>query len=238
MTETSHTHTDDIIVDADEHFTIDTVTRLISSTTNKKLSIMQYDNRSERYSFDVDRIIDGHDLLDCNRIQIHFINIGSDRSKHPGLYLVDDAQVMTSDNNKITFTWLVSNDATMYDGILSFLVSFECVNEGKVLYRWSSSIFKQIQITAGLDNDGCVMEMYADELLAWQNSMETVFIPDLVDKCYVEREFATADEVAAVFDISNPDGVPKYVLTSYDEMTEYMDNAIASAITETLGGDY
>lgn len=239
MNEISHTHRDDIIVDADKDFkfVIDTASRAITSTSTKKLTLMQYDKKSERYSFEIDREIDGHDLLDCNRVQIHFINIGSNKQKHPGLYKVDDVQVMPSDNKKLTFTWLVSQDATMFDGILSFLVSFECVDENcddiencnieeHILYRWSSNIFKSINITTGMDNNNTIKEMYADELLAWQIEMETKFIPDLVDECYVERVFATAEEVAAVFDISNPDGTVETVIVPFEEVTEYVDEAI------------
>ena len=239
MNEISHTHRDDIIVDADKDFkfVIDTASRAITSTSTKKLTLMQYDKKSERYSFEIDREIDGHDLMDCNRVQIHFINIGSNKQKHPGLYRVDDVQVMPSDDKKLTFTWLVSQDATMFDGILSFLVSFECVDtdcediddcniDEHILYRWSSNIFKSINITTGMDNNNTIKEMYADELLAWQIEMETKFIPDLVDERYVERVFATAEEVAAVFDISNPDGTVETVIIPFEEVTEYVDNAI------------
>lgn len=201
----SHTHTDGIIVDADEHFTIDTVTREISNGSNKKLTLMQYDNNSERYSFDIDRIIDGHDLMDCNRVQIHYINIGSNKEKHPNSYTVDDVQVNSSDTNKVTFTWLISQNATMLSGILSFLVSFECINGDNILYRWSSAIYKAIQISAGMDNNNATFELYSDELLAWQNSMEKNFLPNLVDRCYINREFATSEEVAAIFELTEPD---------------------------------
>lgn len=254
MSVISHEHIDDIIVDADSHFTINTTTRAISNGSNKKLTIMQYDHNSERYSFDIDRIIEGHDLTDCNRVQIHFINIGSNKDKHPGLYLVDDVQVMSTDDSKITFTWLVSQDATMLAGALGFLISFECVEGDKVLYRWSSSVFKTIEVTSGMDNDNTVIEMYADELLAWQNHMETVFIPNLVDECYINRDFATSEEVAAVFDISNPDGTTDVTLVPYivdstpsdgsDHLVTsggikaYVDNAVTNAITQTLGGNY
>lgn len=205
MSVPSHTHTDDIIIDSDVHFTIDTTTRAISNQNadkvNKKLTLMQYDNKSERYSFDIDRIIDGHDLLTCNRVQIHYINIGSNKQKNIGLYLVDDLKVNDSDNTKVTFSWLISNAATQLSGVLSFLISFECVNEDDVLYRWSTSTYNLIQITAGMDNNNAVLEAYADELLAWQISMENVYLPNLVDRCYIDREFATSAEVAAVFDI-------------------------------------
>lgn len=219
MSVTSHTHTDDIIVDADAHFTIDTVTRAISNASNKKLTLMQYDNKSERYSFDIDRVIDGHDLTDCNRVQIHFLNTGSNRTKHVGLYLVDDVEVLETDDKKITFTWLISQNATLLSGTLQFLVSFECVDGDTILYRWSSSIFSSITITPGMDNDNTIVELYADELLTWENSMETEFIPNLVDKCYVEREFATSEEVANIFNLS-------------------VDDIVQETITTALEGDY
>lgn len=197
----NHTHTDDIIVDADEHFIINTITRAISNAANKKVTLMQYDNKSERYSFDIDRVIDGHDLTNCNRVQIHFINVGSNREKHPGLYLVDDVHISESDENKLTFTWLISQDATMLNGSLTFLVSFECVDGDKVLYRWSTSPYNAIQITAGMDNDNSIVELYADELLTWQYNMETEFLPNLVNELYINREFATSEEVANIFGI-------------------------------------
>ena len=201
MDETSHIHPN-IVVDADVHFTIDTVTKAISSGGNKKLSIMQYDHNSERYSFDIDKEIDGHDLTLCNRVQIHYINIGSNKQKNPGLYLVDDVRVHETDENKITFTWLISQNATLLSGILKFAVSFECVDGDTILYRWSSDVSEVIKINPGMDNDNTIAELYADELLTWKNEIELEFIPKLVDECYVNREFATSEEVAAIFSSS------------------------------------
>ena len=243
-------HTDGIVVDADKHFTINTTTRAISPDPEyKKLTLMQYDNKSERYSFDIDRVIDGHDLKNCDRVQIHFINIGSNKQKHPGLYLVDDVHVNPEDSNKISFTWLISQDATLLSGVLSFLVSFECTDSETVLYRWSSSIFSAIQITAGMDNDNTVIEMYADELLAWEHQMATEVIPDLVDQCYVNRNFATSEEVAAIFNMSEPIIIPTLdvddIPTDESEnlvksggVKTYVDTTVLNAITNALGGSY
>lgn len=215
-------HADAIIVDADKHFVINTVNRAITpDPDNKKLTLMQYDNKSERYSFDIDRIIDGHDLMDCDRVQIHFINIGSNKQKHPGLYLVDDVHVNDKDEDKITFTWLISQDATQLSGILSFLISFECTDGDAVLYRWSSSIYSSIQITAGMDNDNTIVELYADELLAWEQHMSTEVIPELVDLCYVEKNFATSEEVAEIFNMT--DNIPNIDLPLIP--TDYVKDA-------------
>lgn len=215
-------HTDAIIVDADKHFVINTVNRAITpDPDNKKLTLMQYDNKSERYSFDIDRIIDGHDLINCDRVQVHFINIGSNKQKHPGLYLVDDVHVNDKDENKITFTWLISQDATQLSGILSFLISFECTDGDTILYRWSSSIYNSIQITAGMDNDNTIVELYADELLAWEHQMATEVIPELVDLCYVDRNFATSEEVAEIFSMN--DNIPNADITIIP--TDYIKDA-------------
>lgn len=251
MSELNHTHTDDIIVDADEHFIINTTTRMISSESNKKLTLMQYDKKSERYSFDIDKIIDGHDLTKCNRVQIHFTNIGSNRLHNDGTYPVNDVHVNSSDANKLTFTWLIGEEATQYSGILSFLVTFECVNGDEILYRWSSSIYESIKISVGKNNNNTIFELYSDELLKWQNKMELEYIPILVDQRYIEREFATSEEVGAIFNLYNPgedsittleiDNVPTDNSTNLVKsggVKSYVDESIQSAITNALGGSY
>lgn len=206
MSETSHIHTDDIVVDSDVHFTIDPVTRLISNQNddkiNRKLSLIQHDIKSERYSFDMPRYIDGHDLTTCNRVQVHFINIGTGRNQRsPGANTIDDVHISKSDDKMITFSWLVPYEATKYGGTLHFLISFECVVEGNILYRWSTTTYEDIRITAGMNNNNTIFEKYSDELLAWQNSVVTEVIPNLVDECYINREFATSEEVAQVFGV-------------------------------------
>lgn len=252
MSELNHTHTDDIIVDANEdaHFIINTTTREISmsNASNKKLTIMQYDKKSERYSFDIDKIIDGHDLTKCNRVQIHFTNIGSNRLHNDGTYPVDDVQVNLSDENKLTFTWLVGEEATQYNGMLSFLVTFECVDGDEILYRWSSSIYKSIQIAVGMDNNNTVFEVYSDELLKWQNKMELEYIPIIVDQRYINRDFATSEEVGAIFNIYNPaedeligiDGAPtdnSKNLVESGGVKSYVDSEVDTIKTYVDDGD-
>lgn len=226
-----HDHNDNIIVDGDflTPFIINTITRAIT-TTNRKLVMMQYDNKSERYTFEIDRFIDGHDLMNCNRVKIHFININSNkRDSNEGMYPVEDMKIDPSNENKVIFTWLISNEATLYSGTLSFLVSFECVDGDKLLYRWSSSIYDSIRIVSGMDNSEATFETYSDELLAWQNRMETEFIPKTVDERYIEREFATSEEVAAVFDLSNPDAETKVAVVNLEEVKQYVDKSVEDA---------
>lgn len=199
------------IIDADPHFSIDITTRSVTNSKSKKVSLIQYDHNSERFSFDIDRDIEGHDIIDCNRIQIHYINTAaSSRTKHIGLYEVTDLQIHPEDDTKACFTWLISENATHYEGMLSFLVAFECVDGEEILYRWNSGICNAISIVAGINNNNAVTEAYVDELLKWENyitthldeltyELENVVIPNKVEECYIEREFATSEEVAAIF---------------------------------------
>lgn len=232
-----YNHDNAVVIDSDAHFVVDPISRNILVNGNPKLILLQYDHDSERYSFDVPRIVDGHDLLDCDRIQVHYTNISASgrNTKSEGVYLVLDAAANPDDDSLLTFTWLVSEQATQYNGVLNFAISFECTNgegeEPEVEYRWSTAICTAISIAVGLQNNNEIVQKYFDELLYWENYIvefldstttefrETV-IPELVDEAYVEREFATTEEIAAIFDLPPID--------------EYVEQQLLAKITEAL----
>lgn len=239
---------DSIIVDADSHFIINTTTGAIvnSDPSYKKISLVQYDHNSERFSFDVDRIIEGHDVLTCNKIRVHYINTSASRSKSVGVYEVSDLAVHPTDDTKACFTWLISENATHYNGSLSFLISFECTEGDNVLYRWNSAINNTIVIAAGINNGNIVMEQYADELLKWENYIENhideielelknSLIPELVNKCYIERDFATSEEVAEVMSLSG-EGVNLATIAEVVQETGQSTDKVMSqkAVTDAL----
>ena len=237
------------IIDADPHFSIDITNRTITNSKSKKVSLIQYDHNSERFSFDIDREIEGHDIMDCNRIQIHYINTSaSTRTKHIGLYEVTDKQVHPDNDKKVCFTWLISDNATHYEGMLSFLIAFECVDGEEILYRWNSGICNAISIVAGINNNNAVSEVYVDELLKWENyivdhfdELETELvsttIPAIVDECYVNREFATSEEVAAIFALDVGD-IGNLTVTDVVQETGQSETAVMSqkATTDALDG--
>lgn len=158
------------------YFKIDHITRSVTSDC-KKISLMQYDHNSERFTFSVAKEIEGHDMTNCT-IRIHYCNAGSNRSKHNGLYEVSDVAVNPDNEDEITFSWLISQNATQYAGSLSFLVEFTCVKtveapeeesgtRVEVWYRWSSNINKQISIVSGMNNNDSVDERYTDIINEW-----------------------------------------------------------------------
>ena len=74
----SHIHS---VYDGDTHFKIDPVTRQIENTSGKVI-LMQNDHNSERFTFEIPRTIDGHDMSQCNAVEVHYINIDA-KDKSP-----------------------------------------------------------------------------------------------------------------------------------------------------------
>ena len=143
----AHAHN---IVDSDLHFTINPLTRVISNNSNK-ITIIQYDHNSERFTFEIPRYVDGHDMSLCNKVEVHYNNIGtSGRSQDS--YEVTDLAVSSADENLVTCSWLISNTATKYAGQLNFLVRYACMTGDTIDYAWSTAIYSGVSISNGIYN--------------------------------------------------------------------------------------
>lgn len=153
------------VYDTDRHFLIDPITRVITNASSKKITLMQYDHDCECFSFDIPKVIEGHDMTLCNDIKVHFTNVASNRvDRNEGVYNVTDFAVSESDNEIATFTWTISDSATQYAGSLSFLVQFKCTVDGNVLYRYSTDINNSISIRAGMNNGDVISKNNPDIL--------------------------------------------------------------------------
>lgn len=160
------------VYDSDSHFVIDAVTRNITNESSKKTMVMQYDHNSERFTFELPRIVEGHDMSLCDRIEVHYLNIdASDKSKKiTGIYEVDDLQISPDDKNTVVFSWLLSQNVTQYAGSLSFIIRFSCVStDGIASYIWNTAIYSGITISSGILNDAeALIEPYLDVIAQWK----------------------------------------------------------------------
>ena len=135
------------VYDTDTHFVIDPITRVVSNPESKKTLLMQNDHNSERFSFEITRYIEGHDLTLSDKVEIHYANVDSNKNnKNLGVYEVSDVELLEDTTDTIVFTWLVSENATVYAGTLSFLILFACTENGEDVYRWNSGINTSISI--------------------------------------------------------------------------------------------
>lgn len=159
----AHNHN---IVDDDLSFIIDPETRKITNRSGTAISLIQYDHKSERFVFEIPRYIEGHDMLASDFIEIHFINTGtgtssSVRTNKSGIYIVTDAEADDENAEVMYFSWLIEQASTSLAGTLSFQIKFKCYKSDDATtleYIWNTDIFKNVVITAGIDNTGSAID--------------------------------------------------------------------------------
>ena len=148
----AHKHS---VYDTDLHFAIDPITRKIT-TECKKTQLMQKDHNSERFTFEIPRYIEGHDMSLCNVVQIHYINTNSTNKQEQvcDIYNVDDLQLSPDSEDIVIGSWLISSNATTYSGTLNFVIRFACVDEEtkEIEYQWFTDIYSAVSIAKTICN--------------------------------------------------------------------------------------
>lgn len=171
------------ILDTDEKFIIDPISRKIENESGK-ITLIQYDHNSERYGFTIPRYVEGHDMSLSTSVEVHYNNVASagGRTNH-GLYEVTDMQVNPDNEQEVIFTWLVSNNATQLVGSLNFVIRFSCFADEYLVYAWHTGIYNAIVIAPGIYNSDIIVEEYPDVLRQWEIEFGKAYtdIPDGTD---------------------------------------------------------
>lgn len=161
------------VKDTDLHFVIDPVTRVIKNNSGK-IVIMQHDHQSEILTFELPRYIDTHDMSLSNTVRIHYINIGTSSKYTPvsGVYEVNDLQVDATNENLVTCSWTLTNNATQLEGTLNFIIRFSCLTGDTIDYSWSTAIYSGIIVAKTIDSSDYVMTAIPDILEQWKESLK------------------------------------------------------------------
>lgn len=160
------------VYDTDNHFVIDPITKEIINQS-EKMKLMLGDHNSERFTFEIPRYIDGHDMTLCNKIEIHYINIDAKtKESKKDVYIVNDMQLSPNGEDVVIFSWLISGNATRLAGTLNFRATFKCISEPSIIdYQMSTEIFKGITVSDGISNSESVIEEYSDVLEQWKQEL-------------------------------------------------------------------
>ena len=165
----AHKHS---VYDTDAHFSINPFTRAIKNESTSKVAVIQHDHNSERFTFEIPRRVDGHDMSVCDRVEVHYINMDSTNAENisADIYEVDDLQVSPDDSGFVICSWLLSQNATKYAGSLNFLVRFICLADDEtVAYAWHTAVFTGISVSSGiLNNAEEIIEPFPDVLAQWK----------------------------------------------------------------------
>lgn len=156
------------IYDDEKRFIINTVTKTVSFPEKDRPVLIQHDHNSEHITFECDRFVEGHDFMLCDKVEVHYNNVGPRNRSVKGVYPVEDLRIADSDKNKVVFTWIPSLNATTYAGPLLFVITFSCTNNGDITYRWNTNICKDLVVGEGIDNGEAVEQNYADVLENWR----------------------------------------------------------------------
>lgn len=169
------------VPDTDTYFVIDPITRQIENTNRKKNVVMQYDHNSERFTFELPRYIDGHDMLECTSVTVNVDNIevveseGVEEAEPAEPRINSDAPDMTDlrphpDNpDKVISSWLISRNSTQLAGILSFHIEYKCVDSnGNVVYEWGTDTYDGIEVKARKKNGEAAVIEHTDILEQWR----------------------------------------------------------------------
>ena len=168
----SHIHN---VTDGDNKFIVDGISRAIKNASASKTTVMQFDHNSEVFTFELPRYIEGHDMTECNRVEVHYLNIDTaTKEEHEGIYLVDDLTINADDETKLTCSWTISQSATQLVGNLNFLLRFICLTDDVIDYVWNTAIFSGIYVSKGIYNSDIVAEQYIDTIRAWENRLKVV----------------------------------------------------------------
>ena len=156
------------VFDSDTRFLINAVTRQIKADPKQKATVIQHDHNSERFTFELPRIIEGHDMSICNKVEIHYLNADAKtKEEKKGVYVSEDLQISPDDPEKVMCSWLISSNATRLVGTLSFVVRFCCVENGVVTYAWNTAV-ASVNVSTGINAGEAVVAEYADILAQWK----------------------------------------------------------------------
>ena len=225
----------DKIKDTDAFFIIDPITRTIKNVSSSKTTVVQHDHNSERFTFEIPRYIEGHDMRECNMVEVHYINADSTNGAKKGIYLVNDLEVMEEDENRLKFTWLVSNNATANVGALRFSVRFACVQgDDTVDYVWNTAPYNGITVSTGIYNNEYIEEQYPDIIAELFARIEDI---DLTTKEDVSNKVNTISDTPSMDKYPSEVAVFEYGMrlqnSSYSYASGYTNQEISNLRTET-----
>ena len=158
------------VVDKDNHFIINAITRGVAAANGMKKILIQHDHDSERFTFECPRFIEGHDMALCNKIEVHFINIGGGNKKALGVFTVTDLEV-SDDGETVGFSWLISSVGTANVGTLTFCIRFACTEKNELVYQWFTGVNKETMVQEGIYNNDDLADEFSDIVEEWMSQV-------------------------------------------------------------------
>lgn len=165
------------VFDSDTRFSINPITRQIKNDSNRKIVLIQNDHKSEVFTFECPRTVEGHDMSLCNEVEVHFLNISSDKKKEKsGFVTLKDFRL---EDDKVVCSWEIDINSTRLAGSLNFLLFFKCKENDVITYGWHTAIYEGIFIAKGINADESFESDYVDVIERWKAKVMAHFTAEL-----------------------------------------------------------
>lgn len=160
------------MADVDPYFVINPETRQIETASIFPIVLMQFDHNSSVFTFELPRYIDGHDMMLCNKVRVHYNNIEAETGvENADVNELNDLRIDPSNPDKALCTWTITRNATQLAGILSFLVQYMCLDGDEVVYEFHSDFYEAVEIKPGRNNSEGLIIQYSDILTQWEQRL-------------------------------------------------------------------
>lgn len=232
----AHKHS---IYDTDAHFKIDAKSREIASLATSKIRLMQGDHNSERFTFEIPLSIEGHNMSEVDKIEIHYTNTDSQtKETSKDVYKVEDEQISPSAPDVLIFSWLISRNATKYAGNLSFRITFKCLTGSTLEYSWSTAEIEGASIGRGQDNGESVLTTHSDVLEAWKN--ENLSDGGTVDLQPINEKLAALetdiDDIREILDDAGSGSIDEVAISAINARIDAVDSRTQELVSLLLTG--
>lgn len=175
------------IRDNDTHFVIDPDSRNLTNNTGMQIIVMQYDHKSERVTFELPMIVEGHDMSKSDLVQVMYENISTGTSAKnrviiSGAQEIVDFAPAEDDPNILVGSWLITQETTQLAGTIRFQIRFICHgvedSEGEIpeelVYGWRTNLCTAFTVLPSLDTINEVVVAAPDLFIELDRRMDQV----------------------------------------------------------------
>lgn len=171
------------IRDNDAHFVIDPDTRNVTNKAGEEITVMQYDHNSELVTFEVPKIIEGHDMSQCDLIQVFFENSSKGTNANARSTVgdandvTDNFSVAEDDPDILVGTWLISQKATQLSGTMKFQIRFVCYGDSEQdvpEYSWRTNLCTAFNVLPSINTANDVLEANPDLYIELANKIAQI----------------------------------------------------------------
>ena len=159
----SHTHN---VVDSDPMYVIDPASRAIQlEEGSADKTIMQGDHNSERLTFKLPKVVEGHDMTQCTRVEVHFTNYNTENGTEVGtMVTAADLGEAAGDSEMLACSAKIPGDATGISGNLAFSLSFVCSTEDGIEYIWNTDEYDGLVVKPRRSHTKTAAQLVSDVL--------------------------------------------------------------------------